>query len=132
MTILILKFFFLDFLYKSEFGKLTTTTAILTPVGNSQKRSRESFYPHLGHSQYMFGDYYNKFGKMIKPCFFRGGGTRHIEQYCCRFFWPRLMLLFWWRSDLGVFLRLLFSLDVIINHFRSDGPDHPVLQVFLA
>ena len=37
MTILILKFFFLDFLYESVFGKLTTTTTILTPVGNSQE-----------------------------------------------------------------------------------------------
>ena len=43
----------------------STTTTTSGKFARYQKRIRESFCLHLGHSQYMSGDYYLEFGEVI-------------------------------------------------------------------
>ena len=47
---------------------LSTTTTINTPAKNLH--DKEIFFLHLGHSHYMFGDYYYELSDMAKPHFF--------------------------------------------------------------
>ena len=52
---------------------LSTTTTIHTPAKNlhdTKDLQGKFFFLHLGHSHYMFGDYYYELSDMAKPHFF--------------------------------------------------------------